>query len=158
MKRDFYYYEKRSPLKGIIIAVIAAGVLGGGYWYYVNYFKTAGSEPAVRETSGEEEATGNRVEALTGTAYVVRDDEQVRLMAGDVVSSDALITTEPSARLAMAVGDARIRLDGNTRVQLSDEGIEIQSGRLYTVAAPGHTYRILALATAIDIPAVDISA
>lgn len=145
MKNSYYYYEKKSPLKRIIIAAALLVVAGAGYWYYENYFKTAGTvrTPNVQADAPAVPApSGWGVRRVTGVAYYSLGDARdlIRVQQGDTLQVPFSIKVD-SGRVDLAyTGDSTgmIFLDAGSEFSATPERFYTNKGRIRLIA--GLTY------------------
>lgn len=138
MKRDFYYYEKRSPLKVIAVCFVVAAVIAGGYWYYVNYFRTADTIINQSRTPVTDEINSLRVVRAEGEVWSGEGADRRTLYINDRISRSGLIETDTVGRVTLAFpreNSEYINLDVSTQISIAEttdnrEYIGLRQGRV----------------------------
>ncbi len=144
MKNNYYYYEKRSPIKRIIIGALVLAVGAGGYWYYVNYFKTAGTPIPAPVPASESPVSGIRVSRVEGVVTVSDGTNQKQLTAGTTISDHETVTTGADGRIKLEISGNKkylVSLERSSVLRLSPDpsgavAYTLELGRLY-ISYPG---------------------
>ncbi|MFA5187882.1 MAG: FecR domain-containing protein [Patescibacteria group bacterium] len=151
----YYYRRKTSPLKWVIIIIIIIGLVGFGYWYYINYFsKIDFSKPEQSKEQNQEIEALAKILAVNldlseGNVSVNIADKGYQQAVQDTVlhQGDKIMIGAQSQAILKIENGSIIRLGENTELTLQslDEKnilIEVLKGRIYNNLTVAGQYQV----------------
>jgi len=79
----------------------------------------------------EQASLAMSVASVSGDSWLLARDNNSALRAGQQLAENAVVETETKGFVAIRYGEYDLRINGNSRVQLTDEGIALEAGEIY---------------------------